>query len=224
MRPQKCQSFVQKLRGSLFPEGNHLSVISTFSQWAIASFLGIKVKNVPLLKIMFRLSFFFSIVRHASTKLRTPAPRGMGSQHLRTFDRGLTQCSMWMNVLSRFNKISIPTYPKSVPSSIYTTNQWYFGIQNQKKYFQNPPWLLYGSLPTWEEIDLLFILLEESITFKEVVSNITSIKLHSWDQAALSFKVSFRFLNHYLEFRFVKYNYNSCDQEKYKHFPCLQAE
>ena len=30
---------------------------------------------------------FFSIVRHASTKLRKPAPRGMASQHLRTFER-----------------------------------------------------------------------------------------------------------------------------------------
>ena len=29
VRPQKCQSFVQKLRGTLFPEGNQLSVIST---------------------------------------------------------------------------------------------------------------------------------------------------------------------------------------------------
>ena len=26
VRPQKCQSFVQKLRGTLFPEGNQLSV------------------------------------------------------------------------------------------------------------------------------------------------------------------------------------------------------
>ena len=30
---------------------------------------------------------FFSIVRHASTQRRTPAPRGMASQHLRTFER-----------------------------------------------------------------------------------------------------------------------------------------
>ena len=28
VRPQKCQSFVQMLRGTLFPEGNQLSVIS----------------------------------------------------------------------------------------------------------------------------------------------------------------------------------------------------
>ena len=34
-----------------------------------------------------RLSFFLSIVLHASTKLRTPAPRGMAGQHLRTFER-----------------------------------------------------------------------------------------------------------------------------------------
>ena len=40
-----------------------------------------------------RLSFFFSIVRYASTHLRKPAPRGMASQHLRTFERGLYQCS-----------------------------------------------------------------------------------------------------------------------------------
>ena len=26
VRPRKCQSFVQKLRGTLFPEGNQLSV------------------------------------------------------------------------------------------------------------------------------------------------------------------------------------------------------
>ena len=31
--------------------------------------------------------FLFSIVRHASTQLRMPAPRGMASQHLRTFER-----------------------------------------------------------------------------------------------------------------------------------------
>ena len=30
---------------------------------------------------------FFSIVRHASTQHRTPAPRGMASQHLGTFER-----------------------------------------------------------------------------------------------------------------------------------------
>ena len=28
VRPQKCQSFVHRLRGTLFPEGNQLSVIS----------------------------------------------------------------------------------------------------------------------------------------------------------------------------------------------------
>ena len=33
------------------------------------------------------LSFFSSIVRHASTQRRTPALRGMSSQHLRTFER-----------------------------------------------------------------------------------------------------------------------------------------
>ena len=31
--------------------------------------------------------FFLSIVRHASTQCRMPAPRGMASQHLRTFER-----------------------------------------------------------------------------------------------------------------------------------------
>ena len=31
--------------------------------------------------------FCFSIVRHASTQLRMPAPRGMASQHLQTFER-----------------------------------------------------------------------------------------------------------------------------------------
>ena len=41
--------------------------------------------------VQFRLSFFLSIVRHASTQRRTPAPRGMATQHLRTFERGVAQ-------------------------------------------------------------------------------------------------------------------------------------
>ena len=35
----------------------------------------------------FDFSFFFSIVRHAITQRRTPAPRGMASQHLWTCER-----------------------------------------------------------------------------------------------------------------------------------------
>ena len=38
-----------------------------------------------------RTFVFFSIVRHASTQLRMPAPRGMASQHLWTFERGVSQ-------------------------------------------------------------------------------------------------------------------------------------
>ena len=37
-------------------------------------------------KLEFR---FFSIIRHASTQLRMPVPRGMASQHLLTFERVL---------------------------------------------------------------------------------------------------------------------------------------
>ena len=45
---------------------------------------------MPLLnKNNFAFVFVYSIVWHASTKLRTPLPRGMASQHLRTFERVL---------------------------------------------------------------------------------------------------------------------------------------
>ena len=45
-----------------------------------------------------RLSVFFCIVRHARTQRRTPAPRGMASQHLRTFERYL-QRTPYLQVL-----------------------------------------------------------------------------------------------------------------------------
>ena len=38
-----------------------------------------------------RLLFIFSFVQHASTQIRKPATRGMASQHLWTFERGLSQ-------------------------------------------------------------------------------------------------------------------------------------
>ena len=47
----------------------------------MTAWLGNKVKNVPLLKKIFLTFVFFSIVQHASTQRRTPAPRGMASQH-----------------------------------------------------------------------------------------------------------------------------------------------
>ena len=42
-----------------------------------------------------KLDFFplLSIVWHASKQRRKPATRGMASQHLRTFEIGLSQCS-----------------------------------------------------------------------------------------------------------------------------------
>ena len=44
---------------------------------------------VDITKKIASLSVYSSIVRHASTKRRTPTPRGMASQHLRTFERFL---------------------------------------------------------------------------------------------------------------------------------------
>ena len=42
---------------------------------------------LPELFFFLKIFFSLSIVRHASTQCRTPAPRGMASQHLRTFER-----------------------------------------------------------------------------------------------------------------------------------------
>ena len=42
---------------------------------------------------------FFSIVRHASTQRRMPAPRGMANQHLRTFERGYLRGVYYFQVL-----------------------------------------------------------------------------------------------------------------------------
>ena len=44
-------------------------------------------------RVQARLLFFFYIAQHASTQLRKAATRGMASQHLQTFEKGLSQCS-----------------------------------------------------------------------------------------------------------------------------------
>ena len=62
VRPQKCQSFVQRLRGTLFPEGNRLSVISP-----------IKVKRVRLQKNLdFRIfSLYCTACQYPAKKAST---------------------------------------------------------------------------------------------------------------------------------------------------------
>ena len=41
---------------------------------------------------------FFSNVRHASTQLRIPEPRGTASQHLWTFERGVSQNEIFISL------------------------------------------------------------------------------------------------------------------------------
>ena len=59
--------------------------------------------------VQFRLSFFLSIVLHASTQRRTPAPRGMASQHLRTSERVPVKTELLTCTVSVFKKILIGT-------------------------------------------------------------------------------------------------------------------
>ena len=47
--------------------------------------------------------FFLSIVQHASTQSSTPAPRGIASQHLRTFERVLVNKELLTGTVP-FNK------------------------------------------------------------------------------------------------------------------------
>ena len=102
VRPQKCHSFVQRLRGTLFSEGNQLSVnspLQSMSYRCLAGNQGQKCatakKSLCMVSTYTHLggganqTFVFSVLygRYASTQHRMPAPRGMASQHLRTFER-----------------------------------------------------------------------------------------------------------------------------------------
>ena len=80
------------------------------------------------------LSCFFSIVRHASTQLRMPAPRGMASQHLQTFERGSGQ----KEVIVRKGFQTIRSYClepfRTITSSIKdNNNQFIFQVINNEQ-------------------------------------------------------------------------------------------
>ena len=61
--------------------------------------------------LQIRLSFFFSNIRHASTQCRTPAPRGMASQHLRTFERVPAAYSLFAGTVPAEYSLFVGTVP-----------------------------------------------------------------------------------------------------------------
>ena len=62
---------------------------------------------------------FFSIVRHASTQRRTPAPRGMASQHLRTFERVPVNKELLTGTVLVNKKLLTGIESRSITSSLF---------------------------------------------------------------------------------------------------------
>ena len=109
---------------------------------------------------------FFSIVRHASTQLRTPAPRGMASQHLRTFERVPSAYSLFAGTVPAVYSLFAGTVPAF---NLFLNNYWqlFHSIRNY--------WLK------------LFRSLIASNLFLKVI--FCSLRIHRWSSSKLLFIV-----------------------------------